>query len=141
MSDRSLMRRGTVSRIGNGCVVVDVSVPCTSCGAGICGTQHRTGTGSIEIRNIDQRTIREGTEIALSVSADALVGSSLRLFGPAIAWALCFALLAPAGWSAPVIGVVGLGFALGTGRLLAVKMAGNLGIAVLAPDELVQEVR
>jgi hypothetical protein len=27
------------------------------------------------------------------------------------------------------------------GRLLAVKMAGNLGITVVAPEELLQEVR
>lgn len=141
MNGRRLIRSGTVSRVGDGCALIDVSVPCTCCRVGCCGARPWSGAASIEIENVGHATIGRGAEVALSISAGALARSSVRLFGPAIAWALCFALLAPAGWPAAIVGGVGLALALASGRALAVRSTDNLGIEVLAPSQLVQEVR
>lgn len=136
MSSGRLVRSGTVSRVSHGCALVRVSVPCTSCSAGVCQMRSPAAAGSIEIRDIGDKTITEGEAVALSVSASALTRASVCVFGPMIGWAVCYAVLAPAGLAAAILGMGGVVLAAGLGRSLAIRAADRLGVELLAPNKL-----
>ncbi|MEJ2087350.1 MAG: hypothetical protein P8Y69_02485, partial [Gammaproteobacteria bacterium] len=94
--------------------------------------------GSIEIRDIDDKTITEGEAVALSVSASALTRASACVFGPMIGWAVCYAALAPTGPTAAVLGMGGVVLAAALGRSLAIRAADRLGVELLAADKLTE---
>lgn len=87
-----LSRLGIVRESIAGCTSVDASVPCSSCRLG-CGAA-RSGTHLLVLPSATvSGDPRPGDGVRISVDAAGLAKSSLLLFGPVLAWALCAATL------------------------------------------------
>jgi hypothetical protein len=124
MTGKRLTRNGVVRRAGDGCTTLKVSVPCSGCGR--CPGAWAAGAGAVPVDELLGSVPPDGQPLQVSVSARGLTDVSVRLFVPAIAVALGYAVLA----ESLVVSPVAAGFALLLALLLGQRLARS-GVAAL----------
>ena len=131
---RTISRTGVVRAAAQGCVTVEVGVPCDGCRQGACVSRQRSPRLTLAAPELGP-----GERVRISVGANRLTGVSLALFGPPLialalaGWLTSGAAAAGTGPMTPsvVAGVVALGLALVLGAWLGRRLTADLAIDVI----------
>jgi positive regulator of sigma E activity len=136
---RTISRAGVVRTAGEGCVTIDVGVPCVGCRQVGCAVRQPARPLKLAASEL-----KPGERVRLALGADRLTRVSMALYGPPLIWLVFSGWLVSGATPGPAVatvlagvtGIVGLLLTLILGAALGRQQVGRLEIDVIPMKSL-----